>query len=524
MLIHESFLRSAERVPRNTALYFRDQKINYQELLERVRRLALVLEGLGLKPGSKLALCLQNSPEFIISYYAILHAGGVVVPINTFLVTAEIEYILHDSQPQILITNHLFWERFEPILARPGSSLRKVVLLDRAGKIRSLSDPIKQSLEVVDFDTALARASDPEAARPAAREAGELAELIYTSGTTGKPKGVMLSHRSLTSNTASVVDALNANDRDIYLLLLPVFHITSQQVCMLTPLSVGAGISVIEKMDRADLLYAMMHHRPTIFIAVPTVYNMLTQLPAPAPEKNPVRLYISGGAPLPMEIYNRFEQKYRKTIYQGYGLTEASPVVSWNIPGQNKPRSSGRAISGVQLKIVDADNRRLPPGQIGEICVKGDLVMMGYYNLPEATGETIVKGWLKTGDMGYLDEENYLFVVDRKKEMLLYSGMNVYPREIEEVLQEHASVLEVGVVGARDPAKGEIPIAFVSPQSPGTIDVKQLKELCLQKLARYKVPRQFIVVEEMPKTASGKINKAELRARAATLESGKESA
>lgn len=517
MLIHETLERSTERAPGKVALYFRDRKITYDELYSQVRRLASVLAGLGIRPRTRVALCLQNSPEFITCYYAILYCGGVVVPINTFLVTAEIDYILGDSQPELLITHQIFWERFEPILDKPGGTVNKVLLIGKA----AYPHPIAvKTAEVLDFDQALNQVSSGPDLKLASGDAGALAELIYTSGTTGKPKGVMLSHHNLASNTASVAEALQATDADIYLLLLPVFHITSQQVCMLTPIAVGAGISVVEKIDRADLGYALVNHRPTIFIAVPTIYNMLCQLPAPPPDQNPVRLYVSGGAPLPMEIYQRFEQGYQKTIYQGYGLTEASPVVSWNIPGQNKPPSSGRALSGVQLKIVDERNQEAPAGEIGEICVKGDLVMMGYYNLPQATRETIVEGWLKTGDMGYLDQEGYLFVVDRKKEMLLYSGLNIYPREIEEVLHAHSGVLEAAVVGVKEPAKGELPIAFVTARCPGELDLKGLKEFCVERLARYKVPRQFFAVEQMPKTGSGKINKAELRARAEALTGG----
>lgn len=519
MLIHKALIRSAQRAPENVALYFQDQKTTYAQLLARVKKLAAALRRLGLRKGARVALCLQNCPEFISAYYSVLYGGGIVVPINTFLVTAEIEHLVQDSQPQILITNDLFWERFEPILKKPGSPVEKVLFVSSADHPPPSFNRVQ--VEIIDFEQAILQSDGPDSLQPLAGEEDGLAELIYTSGTTGRPKGVMLSHRNLTSNTASVVQALEAGDQDIFLLLLPAFHITSQQACMLTPIFAGAGISVLEKIDRADLLYAMSNHRPTIFIAVPTIYNMLAQLPPPPPHKNPVRLYVSGGAPLPMEIYNRFEETYRKPIYQGYGLTEASPVVSWNIPGRNRPRSSGRALSGVRLKIVDDENRELPTGQIGEICVQGALVMMGYYNLPEATKETLVDDWLKTGDVGYLDEEGYLFLVDRKKEMLLYSGMNVYPKEVEEVLHEHPAVLESAVVGVEESAKGEIPIAFVTVQSAEALDVSELKEFCLSRLARYKVPRQFIPLEEMPETGSGKISKAELRVKARAMIGGR---
>ncbi|MBI4446224.1 MAG: long-chain-fatty-acid--CoA ligase [Acidobacteria bacterium] len=516
MLIPEALFESCRRLPQKTALYFRDQSITYSEVADRVRQLAAALKTAGVKPNDRVAICLNNSPEFVYAYYAVLCCRGVVVPINTFLVSAEIQYIFQDSEPAALITSSSFWSRFEPLLG-DSATVRSVFV---AGCSAIAGANGAQPVKIFDLHEHLSGKSTPEPG--CAGQPGELAELIYTSGTTGKPKGVMLSHQNLLANTRSVAEALAGGEGDTYLMLLPVFHITSQQVCLLTPIYLGASISILEKIDRAELAHALQHHRPSIFIAVPSIYNMLSQLPAPPPHKNPVRLYVSGGAPLPLEIYRRFEENYGVPIYQGYGLTEASPVVSWNVPAQNRPGSSGRALKGVEIKIIDASGQDLPPGagHVGEICVKGELVMLGYYKQPEATSEVIEDGWLRTGDVGYLDSDGFLFIVDRKKEMLIFSGMNIYPREIEEVLHQHPDVMEAAVVGVKDAARGEIPLAFVVPRPSTAVDAKQLQQFSMDRLARYKVPRRFHLLTELPRTGSGKTNRALLREEASRLWKG----
>jgi long-chain acyl-CoA synthetase len=283
---------------------------------------------------------------------------------------------------------------------------------------------------------------------------------------------------------------------------------------MLTPLSIGASVAIVSKMDRAEMARAFREFRPTIFVAVPSIYNMLAAAPAPPPDQNPVRLYVSGGAPLPGEIENRFETAYQKPIYGGYGLTEASPVVSWNVPGANKPGSVGRPLCGVQIRIANEQMETLPHEEVGEICIKGDLVMLGYYKRPEETAQTIIDGWLLTGDMGYLDNDGFLYVVDRKKEMLIYSGINIYPREIEELLHTMPAISEAAVVGAPDYARGEIPVAFVTMKDSCQFSEKEIKDFCIASLARYKVPRRIFNLPEFPRTGSGKINKIQLKGEA----------
>jgi long-chain acyl-CoA synthetase len=504
MRIGESLLQTAEKLGDKVALLYRDQKISYSTLLEWTRLYASLLQQQGVKPGDIVAICFENSPEFVCSYYALAWLGAAVLPVNILLTSKEIEYILRDCRATMVITRSEFWPRFAAAAAGGTLALRKAVLV---GSPVDSSDAI----EVVSLTEEYLKLN-PIDSPPAQVPENSLAVLIYTSGTTGTPKGVMLSHHNLMSNAAAVARATSALENDTFLLLLPVFHITSQTVCMLTPILIGASIAIVSKMDRAEMAHALGEFRPTIFVAVPSIYNMLAALP---PSLNsPVRLYVSGGAPLPAEIQNRFESAHGQPIYAGYGLTEASPVVSWNIPGANRPGSVGRPIQGVQVKIVGPQMEALPSGETGEICVMGDLVMLGYFNRPEETAQAIVDGWLRTGDMGYVDDEGYLFIVDRKKEMLIYSGINIYPREIEELLHTMPQVSEAAVVGVPDSARGEIPVAFVTVKESAATTEKEVKDFCIANLARYKVPRRIFVLPEFPRTASGKINKLNLKADA----------
>ena len=504
MRIAESLLRTADTQAQNVALLYRDQRLSYADLLRNTLQYASVLQRQNVQPGDVVAICFENSPEFICSYYAISWLGAAVLPVNVLLTPREIAYLLRDCQARGVVTRQEFWPKFSAALADGNPGIRFALL---AGGSASREG----SIEVTGLEEQLAL-SPPLESGPAPVPEDSVAVLIYTSGTTGTPKGVMLSHRNLMSNAHAVARATSALEGDTFFLLLPVFHITSQTVCMLTPILIGASVAIVSRMDRAEMAHAFREFRPTVFVAVPSIYNMMAG--APPPEQNPVRLYVSGGAPLPAEVQNRFEAAYRKPIFSGYGLTEASPVVSWNIPGASKPGSVGRPLQGVSVKIVGIGTEALAPREIGEICVAGDLVMLGYYDRPAETAETIVNGWLRTGDMGYVDEEGYLYVVDRKKEMLICSGINIYPREVEELLHTIPEILEAAVVGVPDSARGELPVAFVTTKEASTATEKTLKDSCAAALARYKVPRRIFIIDQFPRTGSGKINKLQLKEEA----------
>jgi long-chain acyl-CoA synthetase len=347
----------------------------------------------------------------------------------------------------------------------------------------------------------------------------DLAVIIYTSGTTGRPKGAMLTHGNLLSNVAASGSSIRVKARDRVIFFIPMFHSFTLTACILMPLSVGAGIIAVTRLrSLPHLVREMVVRRATIFIGIPHVYDVMAQhgLPWWARPLFRLRLCISGSAPLSAATLKAFERRVRIPLLEGYGLSETSPVVSINpLDGIRKPGSVGLPIPGVEVRIVSGDGGSLPPGEKGEIAVRGPNVMRGYLNRPRETKETIRDGWLLTGDIGTLDGEGYLYIVDRKKEMILFHGMNVYPREIEEVLYRHPRVAEAAVVGKPDRHRGEIPVAFVSlREGEGEGDAApELIAWCRQYLAGYKVPHTIAILDKLPRNAAGKIVKNELKNR-----------
>jgi long-chain acyl-CoA synthetase len=341
-----------------------------------------------------------------------------------------------------------------------------------------------------------------------------LAVIIYTSGTTGRPKGAMLSNWNLVNNVTSSMKALEVFPKDRFILFLPLFHSFTATVCMLLPFYIGCPVILLEGVNRKDIRHAIGRYRVTIFVAVPALYNIMSQAKISflARWLNPIRLYISGGAPLSVEVLGRFEKVFRRPLLEGYGLSEASPVVSVNpLTGERKAGSVGLPLPGVEVKVVNGEERELPPGKVGEVIVQGDNVMSGYYNQPEASAQTVRGGWLFTGDMGRIDEDGYIYIVDRKKDMLIVRGCNVYPREVEEVLYSHPKVAEAAVVGIIDRHRGEVPKAYIVLKEGMQADEKEIKRYCMERLARFKVPRVVEFRDSLPMTPTGKVLKRELR-------------
>jgi len=342
----------------------------------------------------------------------------------------------------------------------------------------------------------------------------DTAVIICTSGTTGEPRGVMLSHANLLTNARACIEAVGLNGRDRVLLCLPMFHAFTETVCMLAPMLAGIGIVLCARIDRAEVKRAIMRRRPTIFPAVPAVFAAMSRARSSALARwlNPVRLYISGGAPLSLQVLQEFEERYRRPLCEGYGLSEASPVVSLNPPaGPRKPGSVGLPLPGLLVRTVNASGGDVASGQIGELLVRGPSVMKGYDRRPEESADVLRDGWLRTGDMARLDEDGYIFIAGRCKEMLIYRGMNVYPREIEAALEAHPTVHEAAVVGIPDEKRGEVPCAFVVPREGSAISESDLRHACLTSLARYKVPRLFRVVDSLPRNPAGKVLKQVLK-------------
>ncbi len=472
--------------PRKVCIFWGKERITYAELAAYIEQYANCLHAAhGVRPGDRVGILLKNSPEFIYALYAVLKSGATVVPINTFLKAPEIQHIVDDCQLKCLVTSADFDETISKV---QGVA---VVPLAKLGQ---------------DADTG---ANWPPVSPT------ELAVIIYTSGTTGKSKGAMLTHDNITSNVRSCIKALEPTKADRLTLLLPMFHSFMLTVCIFTPLSMGAGIVLIKSVQPFKLaMREIIRNRATILVGIPQLFQALADAKIPFWLHWVLKLHlaVSGAAPLPGETLAKFDRKFHFPLLEGYGLSEASPVVSFNpIRGVRKAGSVGVPLPGVQVKIFDDHDQELAADQLGEIVVSGPNVMRGYYNHPEETAAALRNNWLHTGDMGKKDADGYIYIVDRRKEMLLVRGMNVYPREIEEVLHQFPNVREAAVVPKPDEKRGEVPIAFVSPVEGAKLEPGAILSFCRERLADYKIPREIRVVESLPRTATGKIAKLELK-------------
>lgn len=496
MNLATAFAASAARNAGKTAIFWGDTGFTYQTLLQQAGTLATHLQrDMGVKPGDRVGLWLKNCPEFVPALFGALQAGAVVVPINNFLKPAEVSYILADAGIDVLVTDHSMSDGVAHLTAA-RSSLRvwEVEDLDRLAPI----------------GTPDARCQLPNASL-SERTASDLALLIYTSGTTGHPKGAMLTHGNLLHNVESCRQVLAAVPHDRFAVVLPMFHSFMLTVSVMLPLLVGGSLVIVRSLHPPkNVIHETLQHGATILAAVPAFFRMLAN--AGLPQDSSLRLCISGGAALPVEVLRDFNAKMPLPLIEGYGLSEASPVVSLNpIPGPWKEGSIGLPIPDVEVSVQDDQGNLLPPGQTGEICVRGGNVMRGYWNQPEESAKVLRNGWLLTGDVGCRDADGYFFITDRKKDMLIVNGNNVYPREIEEIIYQFPGVREAAVVGVPDSRKGEHPVAFVAPQEGIRVEEKALIHFVRDRLADYKVPREVHFLAALPRNATGKILKTTLR-------------
>lgn len=472
-----------------TAVFWGDAEYAYRHLEEQAAWVARNLASeFGVHPGDRVGIWLRNCPEYISALFGILGAGAVVVPINNFLKTDEVDFILADAGIDVLVTE-----------AAMGEALGRLVS----------ARPQLKLLRVEDFGAMPGGGFDWPGA---SRASEDLALIVYTSGTTGHPKGAMLTHGNLRHNIASCRKVLEAVRLDRFALVLPMFHSFMLTVCVLLPLAVGGSIVLVKSLHPAkNILHEIMRHRATVLPAFPQLFRALARVPAL--EESSLRLCISGAAPLPLEILAEFSRCHPVPLIEGYGLSEASPVVSVNpIHGGAKPGSIGLPIPGVEVTIRNEDGVELATGQTGEVCVRGGNVMVGYWKNPEESAKALRDGWLYTGDVGYRDADGFSYITDRKKDMLLVNGINVYPREIEEVIYRFPGVREAAVIGRPDPRKGEQPVAYVAMNDGERLDEPALIQFLKQRLAHYKVPRQVTTVPNLPRNATGKILKTSLRA------------
>jgi long-chain acyl-CoA synthetase len=493
MNLAHAFAMSAEAHARKPALFWGEQEHSYELVLAQSRFLASHLHHrFGVQPGDRVGLWLKNCPEFVPALFGILQLGAVVVPINNFLKPDELHHIVTDAGIRLLITDASMTEHLPAV--------------------RSLH-PELQAWMVEEFSRPENASAALTARAPSLRAptTDDLAVIIYTSGTTGRPKGAMLTHGNLLHNVDSCRQVLAAVDHDRFAVLLPMFHSFMMTVGVLLPMIVGGSVVLIRSLHPAkNVLQEIYQRHATILPAVPSFFRTLASAPLPA--GLPLRVCISGGAPLPVEILRDFNRAMPLPLIEGYGLSEASPVVSLNpLQGPWKEGSIGRPIPGVEISVQDEQGTLLPLGSTGEICVRGGNVMRGYWNQPEATARALRNGWLLTGDVGHGDGDGYFYITDRKKDMLIVNGINVYPREIEEVLYQIPGVKEAAVVGMPDARRGEHPVAFVAANEGTSLEEKTVLQFVRQRLADYKVPKRVTFLAALPRNATGKVLKTALR-------------
>jgi long-chain acyl-CoA synthetase len=482
---------TAGRLPDNPAVRLGGGELSYAELDDRSARLATLLREKGVERGDRVGVMLPNVLEFPISYYGVLRAGAVVVPMNVLLKRREIAFYLEDSGAELLLAWHGFVEEARDGAADAGAELIEV---EPASFSATLSDlePTPGLVETDEDDTAV---------------------ILYTSGTTGKPKGAELTHQNLHRN-ADVTCRTTAEigPGDVVLGSLPLFHSFGQTVSMNASLMVGACLTLLPKFDPADALETMQRDRVTHFYGVPTMYGALLHHPGREEfDTSAVRICITGGASMPVEVLRGFEEAFGCLVLEGYGLSETSPVSSSNHPDrERKPGSIGTPLEGVEMQVVDEDDNPVPQGEVGEIVIRGHNIMKGYWQRPDATEEAMRGGWFHSGDMARMDEEGYFYIVDRKKDLIIRGGYNVYPREVEEVLYEHPKIREAAVVGVPHDEWGEEIGACVVCHEGEELGADEVSEYVKERIAAYKYPRLVWFSEELPKGPTGKILKREI--------------
>jgi long-chain acyl-CoA synthetase len=494
-----AFLRhNAEYFPGKTAIYYENTEITYGQLNLEVDHLTNGILGLGLRRQEMVGLMLGNSPDFVRSFFGITRAGGVVVPLNPLYKGAEITYILNDASVAFLITSPDLLPLIQSVWG-DVPSLRQVIITggERAEGIVPLKQLPGQSGDPVDT----------------AMEPGDIAACLFTSGTTGRPKGALLSHGNLIFDVQAATSRVEFRSEDRHLCVLPMFHSFALTATVLCPSYTGGSMAILPHFSSGLVIEEIRSKKLTVFCGIPSMYAAM--LPAlenvNSDDLQSLRLFVSGGAPMPVKIMQKFERDYGIAILEGDGPTETSPVSYANPVYLRKIGSVGPPLDGVRVNILDESDRRLPVDEIGEICIQGPNVMQGYLNQPEATAEVMRGGWFHTGDLGKIDQDGYVYIIDRKKDMIIVGGLNVYPREVEECLHKHPKVAEAAIIGAPDDLHGEIPVAIIVLKPGESTESKELILHCRKFLANYKCPRRVVVVESLPMTATGKVDKKQLR-------------
>jgi long-chain acyl-CoA synthetase len=520
--------QNSRLVPQSIAIEFFGSKMTYGELWDEVLQLANGLNEIGVGPGSKVALMLPNCPQAIIAYYATLWLGAIAIMTNPLYVERELLHQWTDSRAEFLFVLDHLYPKAEKVV--PKTAIQTII----ATSIREYLPfplkylyPIKARLKklftsvpydgnrIINFKR-LTTSNRPDPI-PCAAAPDDVALLQYTGGTTGIAKGAMLTHRNIVANVVQICawfPELNCG-KERFLSVLPFFHVFGLTVGLNLAVYTGCTIIIMPRFDPDELINLIEKAKPTIFPGVPAIYTALMAHPRiDSFDLSSIHFCVTGSAPMPVEVLRKFEQKTGSTIVEGYGLSECSPVTHANpIEGTRKPGSIGLALPDTDCRIVDAEDgvKEMPIGEVGELTVRGPQVMKGYWNDPEATKGALRDGWLFTGDLAKMDDSGYVYIVDRKKDLVISAGYNIYPREIEEVLYEHPKIQDAAAIGVPHPRKGEVIKIFVVPKNGESIGEEEISDWCKQRLAPYKVPRHIEFRDSLPKTLVGKVLRRELR-------------
>ncbi|GAA3357744.1 long-chain fatty acid--CoA ligase [Saccharopolyspora gregorii] len=487
MNLANRLLDTAQAHGDRAAVRLDDTVLTYDRLLAVAAGVARWLTANGLEPGDRVGLILPNVPAYPVHLFGSLLAGGVVVPMNPLLKSGEIEHYLADSGARFLFASP---EAADEARAGAAATGATVIVVDPRGTDAATAD-VPEIVDRADDDTAV---------------------ILYTSGTTGRPKGAELTHANIDGNAAVTRETLvEIGPGDVVMGCLPLFHVFGLTCGLIASVQAGACLTLIARFEGAKALEVIERDRVTVFEGVPTMYSAMLHAAGDA-DLTTVRCCICGGAPLPVELLRAFEETFGCVILEGYGLSESSPVACFNHPHlERKPGSIGVPVRDVSLRVIDDGGRGVPTGEVGEIVIKGPNVMKGYWGLPEVTADTIVDGWLRTGDLAVCDEDGYFTIVDRKKDMIIRGGYNVYPREIEEVIYEHPAVAEAAVVGVAHPELGEEVVAAIALKPGAMATADEIREFVKARVAAYKYPRQVWVTAELPKGPTGKLLRREVR-------------
>jgi long-chain acyl-CoA synthetase len=494
--IREMIIYQGRKYADKILLRFYDEDVTYRDMDKRSKQIAAGLYQLGVRKGDRVCILMDNSPEFYYAYFGIIRLGAIAGPVNCWWQTKEIQYLLNDSGAVALFVDAAYRGHLEKMKGQTPA-LKHVIQRDSDGAGLSYETLIADKADIPE---------DPI-------DLDDVSTIVYTSGTTGNPKGVLLTHRNILANSWQAGKLANISDNDVVMCFLPLFHVNGLVITGTSPIFAGAQIILRKGFSASEFWDCVARYRVSIFSGVPTVYQILLNTPGSEQvDVSSLRYGVCGAAPMPVETIRQFEKRFNMIIIEGYGLTEGTAGATANpINGIRKIGSIGIPFAESEVRLCDEHDQEVPQGEVGEICVRGANVMKGYFNKPEETAQTLRGGWLHTGDMAYKDEDGYLFIVDRKKEMIIRGGENIYPKELEGIMFTHPKVMEVAVVGAPDEIYGEEVMACIVLKPGESITGEEFREWCKENMASYKVPKYVDFRESLPKNILGKVLKKELK-------------